>query len=168
MLNKFIIPAALVATVVIAGIFAFMPVEKASTVHGSLTTTIDSEVNAQNRYLFFEKNYTVYEIRSMPSLTMMVIDASETVTVYTVVTATRNSAQTTGGLLECGAYSGSVNLTTTNATHGSATTAAAGTTVRNATNTISNGGDIMFGPDSASSTIGGVCTLMIEIDTNNG
>jgi len=164
MLNKFIIPAALFATVVIAGIFAFMPVEKASTVHGALTTSI----SGQNRYLFFDKNYTMFEIKSMPSLTMMVIDATETVTVYTVVTATRNSAQTTGGLLECGAYSGSVNLTTTNATHGSATTAAAGTTVRNATNTISNGADIMFGPDGNSSTIGGVCTLMIEIDTNNG
>jgi len=36
-LNKLAIPAILLATVMVAGIFAFMPVEQASTVHGDIT-----------------------------------------------------------------------------------------------------------------------------------
>jgi len=38
-LNKFTIPVILVATVLVAGIFAFMPVEKASTVHTTLQSS---------------------------------------------------------------------------------------------------------------------------------
>ena len=65
MLNKFLIPAALVATVVIAGIFAFMPVEKASTVHGTLATStgqtttdtnVDAEADGQDRAITFYYN----------------------------------------------------------------------------------------------------------------
>ena len=40
-MNKLTIPSILAATVLIAGIFAFMPVEKASTVHTSLGDKID-------------------------------------------------------------------------------------------------------------------------------
>ena len=40
-MNKLTIPSILAATVLIAGIFAFMPVEKASTVHSSLGMKID-------------------------------------------------------------------------------------------------------------------------------
>ena len=43
LMNKFAIPAILVATVMVAGIFAFMPVEQASTVH---TTIIDKSSGA--------------------------------------------------------------------------------------------------------------------------
>ena len=39
-MNKLTIPAILVATVMVAGIFAFMPIEKASTVHDTVTTDI--------------------------------------------------------------------------------------------------------------------------------
>ena len=48
-MNKLTIPSILAATVLIAGIFAFMPVEKASTVHtglGSQLTTIEDNVAA--------------------------------------------------------------------------------------------------------------------------
>ena len=38
-MNKLTIPAILVATVMVAGIFAFMPVEKASTVHTTITAS---------------------------------------------------------------------------------------------------------------------------------
>ena len=41
-MNKLAIPSILAATVLIAGIFAFMPVEKASTVH----TGINERINA--------------------------------------------------------------------------------------------------------------------------
>jgi len=39
-MNKLTIPAILVATVMVAGIFAFMPVEQASTVHDTIITTL--------------------------------------------------------------------------------------------------------------------------------
>ena len=48
-MNKLAIPSILAATVLVAGIFAFMPVEKASTVHtglGSQLTEIKADVNA--------------------------------------------------------------------------------------------------------------------------
>jgi len=48
-MNKFTIPAILVVTVLVAGIFAFMPVEKASTVHTTLGSSTQSTniLNAQ-------------------------------------------------------------------------------------------------------------------------
>jgi len=61
-LNKFTIPAILVVTVLVAGIFAFMPVEKASTVHTTIqsatqadtqTTTLQANINKQDRLLTF-------------------------------------------------------------------------------------------------------------------
>jgi len=33
--NKLVIPTILIATVLIAGIFSFMPIDKATTVHGN-------------------------------------------------------------------------------------------------------------------------------------
>ena len=38
-MNKIVIPAILIVTVFIAGIFAFMPIDKATTVHTTLATT---------------------------------------------------------------------------------------------------------------------------------
>jgi len=48
LMNKFAIPAILVATVMVAGIFAFMPVQQASTVHtsGTITTVNDADIAA--------------------------------------------------------------------------------------------------------------------------
>ena len=46
-MNKLAIPAILVATVMVAGIFAFMPVQQASTVHtsGTITTASDADID---------------------------------------------------------------------------------------------------------------------------
>ena len=62
MLNKFTIPAILVVTILVAGIFAFIPVEKVSTVHTTLqttasstaqTTTLQANIDKQDRLLFY-------------------------------------------------------------------------------------------------------------------
>ena len=47
-MNKLTIPAILVATVLVAGIFAFMPIQQASTVHtsGTITTASDADIDA--------------------------------------------------------------------------------------------------------------------------
>ena len=41
-MNKYVIPAILGAVVLMAGMFAFMPVQKAATVHSGLSSEIDS------------------------------------------------------------------------------------------------------------------------------
>jgi len=41
-MTKFVIPSILAVTILIAGIFAFMPVEKAATVHTTITAGIDA------------------------------------------------------------------------------------------------------------------------------
>jgi len=45
LLNKLVIPAILVATVMVAGIFAFSPVQSASTVHGTISDDYDTLLN---------------------------------------------------------------------------------------------------------------------------
>ena len=61
-MNKFTIPAILVITVLVAGIFAFVPIDEASTVHTTLqssssattqTTTLQANIDKQDRLLFF-------------------------------------------------------------------------------------------------------------------
>ena len=39
-MNKYVIPAILAATVLVAGMFALMPVQKASTVHTAITAAV--------------------------------------------------------------------------------------------------------------------------------
>ncbi len=57
-MNKFTIPAILVVTVLVAGVFAFMPVEKASTVHTTLGTTTQSTTLIANQFSEFASAYT--------------------------------------------------------------------------------------------------------------
>ena len=61
-MNKILIPTILVATVIVAAIFAFMPVEKAVSVHTTLqssssadtqTTTLQGSIDKQDRILSF-------------------------------------------------------------------------------------------------------------------
>jgi len=57
-MNKIVIPVILTVTILIAGIFAFMPIDKASTVHSTLqsssaattqTTTLQGNIDKQDR-----------------------------------------------------------------------------------------------------------------------
>ncbi|MBM3910622.1 MAG: hypothetical protein FJ356_03125 [Thaumarchaeota archaeon] len=101
MLNKFLIPAALVATVVIAGIFAFMPVEKASTVHGTLATSasitslgsdVTSEVDNQNRAISFYLNMSHPNNRpGGNNVTVVLSEPGKTFTGYAMLTAIPNN-----------------------------------------------------------------------------
>ena len=52
-MNKLVIPSILTATVLIAGIFAFMPADKASTVDNTIIEAIQNSVSAQDRILYF-------------------------------------------------------------------------------------------------------------------
>ena len=46
-MNKLAIPTILLATVMVAGLFAFAPVEQASTVHGTITNAVDGVADTQ-------------------------------------------------------------------------------------------------------------------------
>lgn len=104
MLNKVLIPAALLATVVIAGIFAFMPVEKASTVHNTLATstsittlssTVTSTADAQNRAISFYVNMTHGTTRpGGNNMTIILSEPGKTFTGYAILTAIPNSNST--------------------------------------------------------------------------
>ena len=70
LLNRFMIPAILLAVVMVAGVFAFMPVEKASTVHSTLASSttqtnnealVDSELDGQDRVINFYYNMSHFE-----------------------------------------------------------------------------------------------------------
>jgi len=57
-LNKVVIPAILAVTISIAGIFAFIPIDKATTVHTTLLSDTAEEVRDQDRYVFWEIDAT--------------------------------------------------------------------------------------------------------------
>jgi len=68
-MNKAVIPTLLIATVMIAGIFAFSPIEEASTVH----TTIATNVDDQNRAM-------TWTIESAAGTDNTIIPATEIIT----------------------------------------------------------------------------------------
>ena len=95
------IPAILVAVVMIAGVFAFMPVEKASTVHGTLATSsgqttqntnIAAEADGQDRAISFSFNLT-HSIQGDGPINATIIrgTAGETLTGYATLTAIPNN-----------------------------------------------------------------------------
>lgn len=104
MLNKILIPAALLATVIIAGIFAFMPVEKASTVHSTLATSssittlsdsVTSEADNQNRAITFYVNLTHGTSRpGGNNVSIVLSEPGKTFTGYAILTAIPNSNST--------------------------------------------------------------------------
>ena len=61
LLNKLVIPAILAVTVMVAGVFAFMPVEQASTVHASVLADIVNDISGSSLILTsstFTTNFT--------------------------------------------------------------------------------------------------------------
>jgi len=107
MLNKILIPAALLVTVIIAGIFAFMPVEKASTVHGNLATSasvttltsnVESEADGQNRAITFYVNLTHGTTRpGGNNVSIVLSEPGKTFTGYAILSAIPNSNGTYSG-----------------------------------------------------------------------
>jgi len=164
MLNKFLIPAALIATIVIAGIFAFMPIEKASTVHGSIDTNVDAEADNLDRAVTFSKNYSLFEAKSNAGVVLVLVDDDATDTTGRIIVGAKKNTDTLNtGVLECGARDAGGTVIGTNATSSST-----GTATTSADFTISDADDILIGPDGAQTTIGGVCTFTIYFDTNAG
>jgi len=108
MLNKILIPIALLATVVIAGTFAFMPVEKASTVHSTLATSssitsLSDTVTSNNRAIDFYFNMThAYQtsLNGGKNITIVRSEPGKTFTGYATLTAIPNNATTGNRVLQ--------------------------------------------------------------------
>ena len=86
-MNKFTIPAILVVTVLVAGIFAFMPVEKASTVHTTLGSSTQS-TNILNAQLNNVK--TTFQVNMDENATASCIGGGGFLVYWTFTNATRN------------------------------------------------------------------------------
>ena len=183
MLNKFLIPAALLATVVIAGIFAFMPVEKASTVHGTLATSasqtttdtnVDAELDALDRTIFLSMNMSrdgnkgIYTI--IPASAGKTISGSYILSVtannhtsYSVNVGTVAGAHSVGfgaTSFSCGLVDGQGNvLSATNASKGISA---------NGTLAPTAGRAVAVQYDRLNSNVGGVCNVSLFLDSNAG
>ena len=185
MLNKFLIPAALVAIVVIAGIFAFMPVEKASTVHGTLATAtgqtttdtnVDAELDALDRVVTAEINSTAVVLTKGLTYVIIPAKAGKTLTGSAVLTSTGNNALA-GGAHECGLVTTAVggvvatgSLTGNtggthpflNATRGNSTAGVLSTAILGASEGIG------VQVEGTGQTLGGTCRVTIFLDSNSG
>jgi len=181
MLNKFLIPAALVATVIIAGIFAFMPVEKASTVHGTLSTAtgltdardnininVDNEMDGQDRAIFVSLNMSRTADKGIH--TIIPAKSGKTISgnyILSVIPNNHTSSYTSGAghgfgasTFSCGLVDGQGNvLSVPNASKG---ISASGTLAPAA------GRGVAVQYAGSTSNVGGVCNVMIYIDSITG
>lgn len=55
-MKGYVLPSILVATVLLAGVFAFQPIEQASSVHTTITSNTASEIDAKDQFLSFTIN----------------------------------------------------------------------------------------------------------------
>lgn len=172
MLNKFLIPAVLVATVVIAGIFAFMPVEKASTVHGSITTgqtttdtNVDAEMDAQDRTFTLSMNMS--RDGSIGIYPMIPAKAGKTISGSYIIAVipnnhTSGNAQSFGATttFSCGLVDGQGNILSV--PNGSRNVPGNGTLAPTAGRSVS----VQY--DRTNSNTGGVCNVYLFIDSISG
>jgi len=81
LVNILLIPSILLVTIIVAGIFAFMPIDKATTVHTTIFTDIAEEVRDQDRYVFWniDATATITDMILIPD-TDVDIDGTITVT----------------------------------------------------------------------------------------
>ena len=189
MLNKFLIPAALLATVVIAGIFAFMPVEKASTVHGTLATSasqtttdtnVDAELDALDRTIFLSMNMSrdgnkgIYTI--IPASAGKTISGSYILSVtannhtsYSVNVGTVAGAHSVGfgaTSFSCGLVDGQGNILS--ATNASKTATVSPNISANGTLAPAAGRAVAIQYDRTNSNVGGVCNVYLFLNSNAG
>lgn len=156
-MNKLVIPAILVSITLVAGVFAFMPVEKASTVH----TTIATNVDDQDRTLFYLINGTRSTVTGFD---LIPASPGKDLAGTIIVTATPEGAST--GLLNCGVSStdGGTSLAA-NATAGTPGTAAFTTAGAGTPAGFVTGEGIELSISSI--TEGGECAVTIFLDSGD-
>jgi len=165
-LNKVLVPALLGIVVLIAGIFAFVPIEKSATVHGLLATVttntnndalIATEADGQDRYAFWQINTTASGFH------ILIPADSGTITGYAVLTAEPNnhSFNSRELIYQCGLSTTNDEQLGINATQGN-TTALALSTVLDGTD------GIILESVTSTNEIEGVCSVTLIIDSGTG
>ena len=160
MLNKFVIPVVLASVVVIAGIFAYLPIDKATTVHLTLpsNSSFGSTFDTQDRFVFWQINFT-----NMPKQKITLIPAqSGTITGFAVLTAEPNTnGKATEGRFACG-------LSTTNSERLGINASFGNTTSLALSSVLSAGEGIVLEAVNGTNTIPGVCSVTLIIDSSVG
>ena len=144
-------PILLAGIIMIAGIFAFMPVEQASTVH----TTIATDIDNQNRAFTFAVNMS----EAAGQLQLIKGESGQTITGTFVLSSTPSSINDAGGAsgtLECGLTDGGTGKVS--ATNSSETAPSAGDLAA-----LASGEGISMQVPGAGGN--GVCQATIIIDT---
>ena len=120
-MNKILIPSILAVTIIVAGIFAFIPIDEASTVHSTLasstsldtqTTTIGANIDKQDRVISYHfatgttaiadsDNAAILPFKSnawVGNATIIVADGTGTCSVKQVIDATgsQDGTESTG------------------------------------------------------------------------
>ena len=103
-MNKLTIPSILAATVLIAGIFAFMPVEKASTVHtglGNTLTSIQTQVGELEADVGLGTNLKtlVVDDDDLAAGDMYMLECNKEYTVIGIMANVAGTLETTDGLV---------------------------------------------------------------------
>ena len=84
-MNKIAIPALLVATIMVAGAFAFVPVEQASTVHLAGTVTVDLGVSNTAGITDFLVGQTTGDLTDPDTVTVTGADTTNDMALCTIV-----------------------------------------------------------------------------------
>ena len=165
-MNKFLIPVVLASIVVIAGIFAYLPIDKATTVHLTLpsNSSFGNTFDTQDRFVFWQVNFT-----NMPKQKITLIPAqSGTITGFATLTALSNSYNNTIANVMAGEKQFQCGLSTTNneklginATQGNSTSIALSAVLS------ANEGIIVEAVNSTN-RIPGSCIVTLIIDSSDG
>ena len=161
MLNKFLIPSVLASIIVIAGIFAFMPVEKVTTVHSTIVQTSDitSNVRDIDRYAHWEINFT----NNAKQLVTLIPAGSGTITGFAVLTAEPNHQKLGSAekVFRCGLSTTNSEKLGINATQGNSTSLALSAV-------LSANEGIVVEAVNSTNTVPGVCSVTLIIDSSTG
>jgi len=156
-MNKLVIPAILVSITLVAGVFAFMPVDKASTVHTSIATNVDD----QDRALFFSINGTGRD--DVSGFDLIPAVANKDLQGSVVVSATPNLVSAAD--INCGLSSTDGATTIANATAGVPANALINTAGAGTPGGFVTGEGIELSMSVAGA--GGICTITILLDSGD-
>ena len=163
--NKTIlIPAVLSAIVVIAGIFAFMPIEKVTTVHGTLptSTTLTTETQGIDQFAVYRINFT----NNYKQLVTLIPASSGTITGHATISAIANKMNSSGqpGIerqFQCGLSTTNNEQLGINATQGNSTSLALSAV-------LSANEGIVVEAVNSTNRVPGVCIITLILDSSTG
>jgi hypothetical protein len=165
--NKTIlIPVVLSAIIVIAGIFAFMPIEKVTTVHGTLptATTLTTETQGIDQFAVYRINFT----NNYKQLVTLIPASSGTITGHATLTAIANQVvnRTVAPIpveqqFQCGLSTTNSEKLGINATQGNSTSLALSAV-------LSANEGIVVEAVNSTNRVPGVCIITLILDSSTG